>query len=85
MNQPSVTDTDSATRSRYLDLIAAVPPAERLHNALALTALVRDLAWQGATLHSGHLGNEAVVERFCLQLYGPEIAERIASALSSSP
>ncbi len=85
MNPSSVTDTDRTTRSRYLDLIADVPPAERLHNALALTALVRDLAWQGATLHSGHLGHEAVVARFALQLYGPEIAARIVSSLSSSP
>jgi hypothetical protein len=84
MNPSSATDTDSTTRSRYLDLIAAVPPAERLHNALALTALVRDLAWEGATLHYGHLGNDAVVARFALQLYGPDIAERIVSSLSSS-
>ena len=78
-------DTDTAVRSRYLDLIAAVPAPERLTRALALTAFVRDLAWQGATLHVGHLGSEAVVERFAQQLYGPEIAERIASSLLSSP
>ncbi len=81
MNRRSVTDTDSAARSRYLELIAAVPAPERLTRALALSAFVRDLVWQGATGHVGHLGSAAVVERFALQLYGPEIAERIASSL----
>ncbi len=78
-------DTDRDARSRYLELIAAVPAPERLTRALALSAFVRDLAWQGATLHVGHLGSEAVVERFAQQLYGPEIAERITSSVSSSP
>ncbi len=78
-------DTDSVARTRYLELIAAVPGPERLTRALALSAFVRDLAWQGATLHVGHLGSEAVVERFARQLYGPEIAERIAASLLSSP
>ncbi len=78
-------DTDSAARSRYLKLIAAVPAPERLTRALALSAFVRDLVWQGATRHVGHLGRAAVVERFALQLYGPEIAERITSSVSSSP
>ncbi len=85
MNGPPAVDTDSAARSSYLELIAAVPAPERLTRALALSAFVRDLAWQGATSHVGHLGTSAVVERFAQQLYGPEIAERIVSALFSSP
>ena len=85
MNRPSIIDTDGAARSRYLELIAAVPAPERLTRALALTAFVRNLTWQGATYHVGHLGSEAVVERFAQQLYGREIGEQIASSLLSSP
>ena len=61
----------------YLEGIAAMSGAERLERALALTAFVRDLAWQGATLHAGHLGHAAVVERFLRQLYGDEVATRV--------
>jgi hypothetical protein len=54
-------------------------PPERLARALALSALARDLAWQGALRHAGHLGTAAVVERFLRQLYGPDVAAWIAS------
>lgn len=73
-----MTDTDAVTRARDLERLRALPPPERLLRALALTALVRDLAWQGATLHAGHLGAEGVLDRFLSQLYGPEFAARLA-------
>lgn len=71
-------DTDAVTRARDLELLRTLPPPERLMRALALTALVRDLAWQGATANAGHLGAEAVLRRFLSQLYGAELAVRIA-------
>ncbi|MFN2400780.1 MAG: hypothetical protein ABR543_19405 [Gemmatimonadaceae bacterium] len=72
-----MTDTDSAMLSRYLELIRGVPKPERFIRALALSALVRDLAWQGATRHAGHLGADAVVERFLLQLYGSDVVRQM--------
>lgn len=74
-------DTDAATHARYLDLIRSVPKPERLARALALSALAREMVWQGATRHSGHRGADAVTERFLLQMYGPEVARRTVAAL----
>lgn len=71
-------DSDAAMLARYLDMVRSVPKAQRLVRAMALSAVVRDMALQGATRHSGHLGADAVTERFVLQLYGPEIAHRMA-------
>jgi len=72
-------DTDATTRARWRELLRTLSPPERLARALALTALARDLAWQGALRHAGHLGTAGVVDRFLRQLYGPEVATRIAS------
>jgi len=73
-------DTNVAMLTRYLDLVRSVPKPERLARAMALSALARDLAWQGATRHSGHLGAGAVTKRFLLQLYGPDIARRVVAS-----
>ena len=67
-------DTDAITRARVLELLKGISPPERMGRALALSALVRDLAWQGAVRHAGHLGAAAVVDRFLRQLYGAEFA-----------
>lgn len=79
-----MTDTDSAMLLRYLELMRGVPKPERFIRALALSALVRDLAWQGATRHAGHLGDDAVVERFLLQLYGSDIARQMRVSRDSA-
>ena len=49
-------------------------PAERLLRALALSAYVRAVAWQGAVLHAEGQGEAAVIERFLRQLYGSDVA-----------
>lgn len=74
-------DTEAVTLARYLDLLRSVPKAERLARVFALSALAREMTWQGATRHSGHRGPDAVVERFLLQLYGPDTAPRMLAAL----
>ncbi|MGI8619703.1 MAG: hypothetical protein ACR2L6_11550 [Gemmatimonadaceae bacterium] len=76
-------DTDPATFERYLAVIRTVPPAERFVRALALSALARDLAREGAARHSAHLGDNAVAERFLLQMYGPDVAARMTAMLRS--
>lgn len=78
-------DTDTASRARLHELLRAAPPAERLTRALALTAVARELAWQGATRHAGHLGAAAVVDRFLRQLYGPEVAAQVAAQRTVPP
>lgn len=72
-------DTDAATLARLTDLVRALPPAERLARALALSALARQLAWQGARAHVREDGAAAVLDRFLRQLYGPELAARITA------
>lgn len=74
-------DTDAATLARYLELLRRIPGPERLGRALELSALAREMAWQGAARHSGHLGSGAVTERFLAQLYGPDVARRAMAML----
>jgi hypothetical protein len=69
-------DTDGATYQRYLALLRGLPLGERFARALALTSLARAFAWQGARRRVGHLGEDAVLERFLVQLYGPDFARR---------
>ena len=66
-------DTTHATQLAYDALLSGMTPAERLQRMLSLTCLARDLAWTGAERAVGHLGRPKVVERFFLQLYGPEV------------
>ena len=79
-----MTDTEAPMLARYLGLIRKMPKPERLVRAVALSAFARDMAWQGATQRSGHLGVHAVTERFLLQLYGPDVAGQIVSLLHAS-
>ncbi|MEP7344692.1 MAG: hypothetical protein ABI877_05480 [Gemmatimonadaceae bacterium] len=82
--QPGARDTDAATEARYLTMIRHLPKAERLGRALALTALARELAWQGAVRNAGAQGHRAIVQRFLEQLYGAEFAQRFASVTDLS-
>lgn len=67
----------------YHLMLRRLPKAERFLRALALTAYVRDLTWQGATRRAGELGSVAVVDRFILQLYGPTVAREFRAARES--
>lgn len=78
-------DTEDAMLGRYLALIGGISKPERLIRALALSALARELTWYGATRHVGHMGRDAVVERFLLQLYGPDTARRMIDMLELTP
>ena len=71
-------DTDPTSRARLLDLVRALPPSERLTRALALSALARTLAWQGALQAIGDQSATAARHRFLEQLYGPDVAARVA-------
>lgn len=54
-------------------------PSERFMRALALSAYVRQLAWQGAQQHAGARGEAAVIDRFLRQLYGADVAAAFRS------
>lgn len=76
----SISDTDPVMLERYLLHLRGMPKPQRFVRALELSALARSLAWQGANRHSGHLGPQAVVTRYLLQMYGTEVAERVTAA-----
>lgn len=69
-----IPDTDGAPRATHLAMIRQLSMSERFVRALALSAYVRNLAWQGALRHSGSRGEAATVDRFLTQLYGAEVA-----------
>lgn len=66
-------DTPHAVQAQYDALVMQLSPVERLQRAFALSAFVRNLAWAGAERTAGHLGHDAVVARFFLQVYGPSV------------
>lgn len=72
--QVEMSDTENTEASTYLATLRRVPKAERFVRALALSAYVRELAWQGAQRSAGAFGPHAVTHRFMLQLYGPTVA-----------
>ena len=75
-------DTDPDAYDRQLALIRTLSKAERFQRALALSALVRQLSWEGAARHAGPHGERAVVERFLAQLYGPELTADLRRLVS---
>lgn len=70
-------DTVGPALDRYTQLIRSQSKPDRLRRAFNLSAMVRAFSWQGAVRHAGHLGEAAVVERFLMQLYGPETGARL--------
>jgi hypothetical protein len=68
-----LSDTTDAVQAQYDAMVMRLSPAERFQRALALSTFVRNLAWAGAERAAGHLGHDAVVERFFLQVYGPSV------------
>lgn len=77
-------NSDETPSDRAARLLAALTPADRLLRALALSAYVRALAWQGAHLHSGASGADAVRDRFLEQLYGSDVAGDMRARLNSA-
>ncbi len=75
-----MSDTDSVVLERYLQRVRDMPKPQRFMLALELSALARSLAWQGANRQAGHLGAEAVIVRYLLQLYGTEVTARVTAA-----
>ena len=71
---PETADTAPAMRATHAAMVRQLPKSERFLRALALSAYVRNLAWQGALRHSRSSGEAATVDRFLTQLYGAKIA-----------
>jgi hypothetical protein len=65
---------DTAVSLRYDTEIAQLAPDERFLRALALSACVRSLAWQGARLNAETPDTAGVALRFVRQLYGDDVA-----------
>ena len=66
--------SDTAVPSSYDAQIAQLTPSDRFLRALALSACVRSLAWQGARLNAETPDTAGVVLRFVRQLYGDDVA-----------
>ena len=66
--------SDTAVPSSYDTQIAQLAPSDRFLRALALSACIRSLAWQGARLNSETPDTAGVVLRFVRQLYGDDVA-----------
>jgi len=66
--------SDPVVPSRYDKEITQLTPDARFLRALALSAYVRSLAWQGARLNPETPDTAGVALRFVRQLYGDDIA-----------
>jgi hypothetical protein len=71
------TDTNSTVLDQDAARLRSMPKAERLACALSLSALAREMAWQGAVRHTVGQPGTATIRRFLLQRYGPEVAARL--------
>ena len=79
-----MTDTAASMGATHAVLVRQLSKSERFVRALALSAYVRNLAWQGALRHSGSSGKAATVDRFLTQLYGAKIALAFRAACGVS-
>ena len=66
-HDPEMTDTAASMGATHAVLVRQLSKSERFVRALALSAYVRNLAWQGALRHSGSRGESATVDRFLTQ------------------
>ena len=71
------TDTSSTVLDENVARLRTMPKAERLAWALSLSALTRELAWQGAVRRTVGQGSAATIRRFLLQMYGPAVTARL--------
>ena len=70
-------DTESRQLARYIELLRAQPPAERLRQAGELTDAVRHLAVLGIRQRHPQADELEVRVRFAQLLYGPKVARRL--------
>jgi len=66
--------SDTIVPCSYDRQIAQLTPGDRFLRALALSACIRSLAWQGARLNAETPDTAGVVLRFVRQLYGDDVA-----------
>jgi hypothetical protein len=83
---PAITpgDTSRTAAVSYHAMLRHLPKVERLRRALELTALARDLAWEGAVRHAQSEGEAAIVQRFLRQFHGDDVARVFGPALAPS-
>ena len=74
-------DTGIETSAQHLALIRGLTKPERLRRALGLTAFARMLVWEGAA-RGRPSGTPAHIDRFLLQLFGPDLTPELRRLLS---
>ena len=70
-------DTTPAALDRYHELLRAQAPWQRLAQAMALTAAVRELATAGIRLRHPDAADEEVRVRLAVRMYGRKMALRL--------
>jgi hypothetical protein len=70
-------DRDTPRRDRYLELLRARTPVERLVQAAELTMAVRRLAEIGIRERHPQAGDAEVRARLVVRLYGRDVARRL--------
>lgn len=74
---------DAIMTPRYSALLKGLSGPDRLERALALSALIRSLAWEGALRDARGKGSEAVRDRFLIKLYGARTATQLSQTIRS--
>ncbi len=70
-------DTHPRQQARYIELLRAQSPVDRLRKAAALTRAVRQMAVVGIRLHYPQADEQEVRVRLADRIYGREIARRL--------
>jgi hypothetical protein len=74
-------DTSSAAVDRYHQLLRAQAPHERLEQANALSAAVRELAVAGLMTRHPHATPDEIRVRLTVRIYGRDVARRLFGQL----
>lgn len=75
-----VSDTSPEAMARYVELLRAQSPVDRLRTASALTMAVRRLAETGIRQQHPNASDEEVRVRLAVRIYGREVASRLFGA-----
>ena len=70
-------DTSPRQSARYVELLRARAPHERLAISMSLTRAVRELAMAGLRERHPGASEEELRVRLAVRLYGREVAERL--------
>ena len=70
-------DTHPRQQARYIELLRAQSPVDRLRRAAALTRAVRQMAVVGIRLHYPQADEQEVRVRLADRIYGREVALRL--------